>query len=167
VVPELRKINSLARDLLDGEGVPFTDVMSSFHQAIVSCCGNNTLTLLAGALGSVWVDHVRDWAKAAVDSGAFPTRASRLKDLETHQHIVDLIAGGEDLRVARVVAGHFDIAPILSSPVANQPLDARALRVSNNNHWTALVESPTENYLRGNTPYPPGVKGSSAARPRK
>jgi DNA-binding FadR family transcriptional regulator len=115
VVPELRKVNKTALDLLDEDSLAFTNAMASFHHVIEKYCGNNTLTLLVGALGSIWAVNFREWAVASLIHGSLPDRAQRLRSLEEHERIVDLIADGAEGQVAQAMTEHVDLTPVLKS----------------------------------------------------
>ena len=115
VVPELRKANKSALEVLDEGGLAFTDAMASFHNVIMKRCGNNTLTLLAGALGSIWAVNFREWAMASLVHGSLPNRTERLASLEQHEHIADLIAAGEALEASQAMTEHIDMKAVLES----------------------------------------------------
>lgn len=115
VVRELRQVNKTARDLLEGDEMAFIDAMTSFHEIIVRECGNKSLSLLAGALGSVWVVNVREWARTSAAHGAFPTTAERLAALESHEQVTDLIEAGEDHQAAQAMTEHIDMKQVLRS----------------------------------------------------
>ena len=109
VVRELRKINTASRKLLDGEDpLTWNETMTSFHKAVVQRCGNEALTLLVGVLESILLVNVREWAEASAAHGTYPTRSVKLKNLERHEEIADLIDAGDDLEVAAKMTDHID-----------------------------------------------------------
>src|ERR1051325_366736 len=52
VVRDLSKAMNLARELVEGDEEEFNDALMDFHAMLVRSCGNDTLKLLARALGS-------------------------------------------------------------------------------------------------------------------
>lgn len=75
-----------------------------FHESVVELCGNATLTLVAGALESIWSAHEVRWA-AGVDRDDIPVRTRR-RELGVHQQIIDLIRAGAAEEVRALVADH-------------------------------------------------------------
>ena len=109
VVRELRKINTKARGLIDGgDDIAWNETMTSFHKTVVQRCGNEALTLLVGVLESILLVNVRAWAEASSAHGTYPTRAVKLKNLECHEELCDLIDAGKDSEVARKMTDHID-----------------------------------------------------------
>lgn len=133
VVKELRKINTKARGLIDsGDDIAWNETMSAFHKAVVQGCGNEALTLLVGVLESIMLVNVREWAEEGAAHGTYPTRAVKLKNLECHEEICDLIEAGEDVEVAARMNDHIDgyLQIIYKSDGIDptQSVDANALR---------------------------------------
>jgi GntR family transcriptional regulator, transcriptional repressor for pyruvate dehydrogenase complex len=122
VLPELRKVNKATRDLVDEGGLAFTDAMASFHDVIEKSCGNNTLTLLVRALGSIWGVNFREWAVASLIHGSLPDRGQRLASLEEHEHIAGLIEQGEEGQVVQAMTEHIDLTPVLNSTASSRLL---------------------------------------------
>jgi DNA-binding FadR family transcriptional regulator len=108
VVKELRKINTKARKLVDGDEVEWNEVMTSFHKSVVQGCGNDALTLLVGVLESILLVNVRQWAEASAAHGTYPSRDVKLENLACHEEICDLIEAGDGLEVARRMTDHID-----------------------------------------------------------
>jgi DNA-binding FadR family transcriptional regulator len=108
VVRELRRLNASSRALIDGDEVAFNDSMTEFHLALVKRCGNDTLTLLAGALGSIWGADLRSWARSTSAHGTYPTRKERLAGIQLHEHVTDRIEAGDEIEVAAAMTGHVD-----------------------------------------------------------
>jgi GntR family transcriptional regulator, transcriptional repressor for pyruvate dehydrogenase complex len=131
VVRPLRKINATSRSLIDGDHVAYNESSVEFHAAIVRHCGNATLTLVVGALESVWLGDVEAWLKATTTHGTYPTPAERLGVLELHEHVADLIAAGEDLEAYKVMRSHADHRLVYGNEVdPRRPVDPRAVRSS-------------------------------------
>nr|WP_283251034.1 GntR family transcriptional regulator [Rhabdothermincola salaria] len=107
VVPVLRRHNAAARDLLHDE-LAYVEEMAEFHESIVGLCGSPTMQVVAGAIESLWLAHVRTWAQRVSERGDFPDADYRRKGLEEHELMADLIEAGEVDAVTRLASSHFD-----------------------------------------------------------
>jgi DNA-binding FadR family transcriptional regulator len=131
VVPELRELNAFSRSIVDGEDVAFSESMMRFHKAVVQRSGNDTLTLVTGILESIWLVHEQTWARATSAHGELFSGAQKLKALECHEQICDLIDAGNDHDVARAVTEHNDVGLIYGEWIdPTQRVDAEAIRQS-------------------------------------
>jgi len=129
VVPELRRANEAARAHIDEDEAAFNEAMTDFHVTLVRRCGNDTLTLLAGALGSIWLADMRAWATFPHDF--YPTGADRLTALEFHERITELIEAGDEFEVAEAVTAHVDLTRIYRDEIdPTHPVDPQAVRLS-------------------------------------
>jgi DNA-binding FadR family transcriptional regulator len=113
LVRELRGLNAASRALIDGDEVAFNDTMAEFHLTLVRRCGNDTVTLLAGALGSIWGADLRSWARSTSAHGTYPTRKERLAGIQLHERVTDLIDAGDESEAAAVMTGHVDMKRIV------------------------------------------------------
>ena len=127
VVSALRKSNEMALALIDDES-GFGRQMAGFHGALVRQCGNETFTLVAGALESIFVDHVWGNATSPPTHGAYSTRESRLADLAIHEEITDLIKAGEESRVEQLMIEHTTAKRNVTPELAHQRINANSLR---------------------------------------
>lgn len=127
IVPALRRCNTLARQQLD-EPLAYTQTMAVFHERLISMCGNATLAVVAGAIESVWLAHVKAWAERLAVVGEFPDREYRLAGVAAHDDLTDLIAAGDAAGAAALAGEHFDphqfyvsdedpVAPITAAPL--------------------------------------------------
>lgn len=106
VVPELRRINQAASEVLDDARV-FGAHMTAFHEAVVRGCGNQTLTLVVGALESIRLAQMaRGAAPAATSHPMRLTRNTRLPEIEVHEQIAELINDGDEASVRKVMTEH-------------------------------------------------------------
>ncbi len=94
VVPRLRAVQDAAEACIDDVRA-FTVVSRRFHEEIVACCGNATLTLVVGALESVWSAHAEAWADQHAQEDRFPDLAYRTQGLEDHAELLGLIEAGD------------------------------------------------------------------------
>lgn len=107
VVPVLDACNEASRAALD-DGLVFVQTMADFHHSVISCSGNETLSLVAGALESLWRAHLRRWAETVAVTGELPDRPIRERALEAHERIASLIAQGDTASVVEITRDHFE-----------------------------------------------------------
>ncbi|HMJ37861.1 MAG TPA: FCD domain-containing protein [Baekduia sp.] len=109
-----KKVVARLTELIDeneaqlGAATDFTSGALAFHAAIVELCGNTTITLLAGALESVWASQERLWAEKAVDDGDYPDAASQRQVVRAHRRIAKLIESGDVDVVTRAMRDHLN-----------------------------------------------------------
>lgn len=106
VVSELQQLNTEARELLRGDYVKFAQNMMSFHETLVQRCGNETITLLAGVLETIWFAKARRLAEDPVAHQ--DDQAERLELVASHEKICGLIELGEDFQVHQLTAKHIE-----------------------------------------------------------
>lgn len=94
VVPRLRAVQDAAEACIDDVRA-FTVVSRRFHEEIVASCGNATLTLVVGALESVWSAHAEAWADQHAQEDRFPDLAYRNQGLRDHAELLRLIEAGD------------------------------------------------------------------------
>jgi DNA-binding FadR family transcriptional regulator len=107
VVATLRTINDSTEAALD-DFARYVEVASEFHEAVVALCGNATLAMVAGAVESLWLTHVRNWATTVDHTPAQPTLDYRRNGLDVHRRIVELIDDGDSSGVAALVRDHVE-----------------------------------------------------------
>ena len=82
---------------------------ATFHESLVSLCGNGPLIVTAGALESMWSSHEKGWASRIAEDD--PVHMSeRLAAAAVHEKIIDLIAKGDAEGVRHVAAQHLSHA---------------------------------------------------------
>ena len=108
VVPELRRLHQRYLDSID-HLVEVVGWSRTFHESLVSLCGNAPLIVTAGALESMWSAHEKGWASRIAEDD--PVHMSeRLAAAEVHERIIELIAEGDAEGVRRVAAEHLSHA---------------------------------------------------------
>jgi DNA-binding FadR family transcriptional regulator len=107
VAQELDLVNQRTESALE-DFAKYVDITAEFHEAVVRLCGNTTLAMVAGAVESLWLTHVRNWAVEAEQSGAQPTLEYRRDGLKTHRRIVTLIRRGDVAKVSALVLAHVE-----------------------------------------------------------
>jgi GntR family transcriptional repressor for pyruvate dehydrogenase complex len=93
VVAVLRRRLESSRAALDDPD-EYVRQARRFHEELVADCGNETMSLLVGALESLWSAHVDTLAREPVQLGAFSDRATRAASLAEHAALVEAIAAG-------------------------------------------------------------------------
>jgi DNA-binding FadR family transcriptional regulator len=100
----------------------------AFHSQLVECSGSITVSLMAGALESIWESHVAELDPENPSSlGVYASDAEHVHTLEEHQQIVDAIADGDAARAETLVRDHLVDAsrhPLLGR---QQPVSAALL----------------------------------------
>lgn len=128
VVPSLRRCNETARLQID-EPLAYTHTMAEFHEQMIEQCGNATLAVLAGAVESLHLAHVKAWAEQVTGSGQFPDREYRLAGLGVHEDLTDLIAAGDGAAASALALDHFDPYQFyVSDEDPERPVTAAPLR---------------------------------------
>ncbi len=109
VLPRLRDAYRGAQQAID-DVVRFTEASRHFHQEMVSCCGNETIILIVGALEAVWSAHASVWAQEHVASDDYPPahRSYREQGLADHETLIRLIEGGHADEALRVAQHHLE-----------------------------------------------------------
>ena len=111
VVPGLRAAQDALAAAIDVDDASGGSLASrEFHERLVSGCGNETLTMMVGALESLWTTQQQDWAQRATASGLFPTRALREHAWHEHEEILLAIESGDDVGVVVSASGHLTTA---------------------------------------------------------
>lgn len=112
VVPELQRLHDRSMEVVD-DLVAATAASRAFHEAIVRLCGNESLTVLAGALESLWSTHESDWAQR-VHASDVP-REERVAALLEHQVLIDLIVDGDADGALRQASSHLEAVQMYPS----------------------------------------------------
>lgn len=130
VVPGLRRCNEIARRQID-EPLAYTHAMAEFHEQMIEQCGNSTLAVLAGAVESLHLAHVKEWAERVSGAGQFPDREYRLAGLGAHEDLTELIAVGDVAAASVLALEHFDPHQFyVSEEDSERPVTAAPLRHS-------------------------------------
>ena len=111
VLPALRAVNERAAACID-DVRQFTIVSRQFHEEIVRTCGSPTLTLVVGALESVWSAHADAWAQIHVGEDDFPDLAYRQQGLADHELLLELIEAGDVDGAVAEAQRHLDWSPV-------------------------------------------------------
>ncbi len=116
VIPQLARCNLDAAEHI-GDTLKYVTDTARFHELLVSLSGSETMKLVVGALETVWLSHVREWAESNTREGTFPDLDYRRRGLSVHEELTALIAAGEVDRVSRLAEDHFDPSRFYSGDV--------------------------------------------------
>ena len=106
LVPRLRELNRLAREVPVEDPLGAARGAAEFHNEIINGCGNATLVIVIGALEQLWSLHERAWADFSHESGGEPDFELRESVLAAHEAITDAIDAGDPALAHRVAASH-------------------------------------------------------------
>ncbi len=109
VLPKLRALMTAAEDAID-DADAYVRLARQFHVEMVASCGNETLTLVVGALEKLWSAHVDLLARQQSRLGSFSDKKVREATAREHEHIYDLIAKGDERGAEQAVRDHFSEA---------------------------------------------------------
>lgn len=111
VIPALREVQERAAACID-DVREFTIASRMFHEEVVRLCGSPTLTLVVGALESVWSAHADAWAEIHADEDDFPDLEYRQQGLEDHGVLLDLIEAGDVAAAMSEAHRHLAWSPV-------------------------------------------------------
>jgi DNA-binding FadR family transcriptional regulator len=109
ILPRLRKNVDDSRTLID-DADRYIGLARQFHIELVAGCGNETMSLIVGALEALWSAHVETLARKTARHGSFADREVRLTTLKEHEKIYRLIAKGDSVGAERAAREHFSEA---------------------------------------------------------
>ena len=106
VLPRLRALLDAAEKAMD-DADTYVKLARQFHVELVACCGNETMSLIVGALENLWSVHVDVLARKQSKLGSFADRAVRQAMAREHERIFDLIAKGDERGAEQASRDHF------------------------------------------------------------
>jgi DNA-binding FadR family transcriptional regulator len=106
VLPRLKDNIDRSRAALD-DASAYIGLARQFHVELVDCCGNATMSLIIGALESLWSAHVDRLARRPAQHGSFADREVRLATLKDHERLCDAIAEGDPAAAERIAREHY------------------------------------------------------------
>lgn len=133
VVPRLRSLLEESHRVID---IPseYMAAARRFHEEIVNCCGNATLTLLVGTLETLWSAQVRARLRSEPVSGGFEDISKRRRSLEDHEELVRRIRDGDERGAEALARDHLgDGKPATYSFNMERPVEAALVRSSYGN----------------------------------
>jgi DNA-binding FadR family transcriptional regulator len=106
ILPRLRANIDQSRANIDNAD-KYIGLARQFHVEIVAGCGNETMSLIIGALESLWSAHVDRLARRPGQHGSFAERAVRLATLKDHEKMYRCIAKGDAVGAERAAREHY------------------------------------------------------------
>ncbi|MDI2132412.1 FadR/GntR family transcriptional regulator [Yinghuangia seranimata] len=104
VVPRLREVHERMALTVD-DGLAYIRASREFHEAIVGSCGNQTMQIVLGMVETLWARQEQLWAeRSAAEVGADIRRAG----VREHEHLIDLIADGDETLAYRYAVRHLE-----------------------------------------------------------
>jgi len=125
VVPRLREIHARMAPAVE-DGLAYIRASREFYEAIVASCGNRTMQVLLGMVETLWARQEQLWAEHSASEVGLDARLSGFRE---HQHLIDLIADGDETLAYRYAVRHLEgahaypvreyaVHPVRSGPVA-------------------------------------------------
>lgn len=105
VLPRLRAVMDAAEAAIDDPD-SYMGLARQFHVELVAGCGNGTMTLVVGALESLWSAHVDSLARRAAQFGSFADKRVRLTSAKEHERLYKYIAAGDARAAERAAREH-------------------------------------------------------------
>lgn len=105
VLPGLAASIEEAEEHLDDPEV-FAHAARSFHEHLVAACGNETLTVVVGAVEAIWSGQVREAPGSGRSTAVLQDRALREVALDEHRAIHDAIRDGDAARAEQLDREH-------------------------------------------------------------
>lgn len=106
VVAALRRNVDESRAAID-DPATFIKLARAFHTDLVGQCGNETMSLVVGALEQLWSAQVEVLAVDQSVHGGFSNRSLRVSLLKEHEDILEAIEQGECDRAKELIEHHF------------------------------------------------------------
>jgi DNA-binding FadR family transcriptional regulator len=106
ILPVLRDNIDRAFASIDDADV-YIGLARQFHVELVAGCGNGTMSLIVGALESLWSAHVDRLARRPARHGSFGDRSVRLATLRDHETLYAAIAAGDPGAAEAAAREHF------------------------------------------------------------
>jgi GntR family transcriptional repressor for pyruvate dehydrogenase complex len=109
ILPLLRDNIDRSQANIDNADV-YIGLARRFHVELVAGCGNETMSLIIGALESLWSAHVDTLARRQAQHGSFGDRTIRLATLKDHERLYRAIAKGDAAAAERAAREHYSEA---------------------------------------------------------
>lgn len=122
VVPTLRRLHQVTRRTID-DAVLFEDACREFHDALVRCCGNQSIVLTVSALEWLWREQQEGWTHRVSVLHEYPDLELRQAGIDAHGAILEAIQRGDAEEAERLTREHLrnprirDVASKDSAPV--------------------------------------------------
>jgi DNA-binding FadR family transcriptional regulator len=111
VLPQLRQLHAESVQSLD-DPAAFAILSRRFHEALVSCCGNETVSVVLGAVEAIWSAYTWGSASDSQNNGGtcqHPVFDAdvRARSLTAHEYLIMLIERGDEEGALREARHHW------------------------------------------------------------
>jgi len=106
VLPVLRATLDAADAAID-DAATYTGLARQFHIDLVATCGNEAMTLVVGALESLWTVHVDQLARRHDQHGSFSDLATRRLSARDHEKLYARIEKGDVKGAEQIARAHY------------------------------------------------------------
>jgi DNA-binding FadR family transcriptional regulator len=106
ILPRLKDNIDRSRANIDNADI-YIGLAREFHVELVLGCGNETMSLIVGALETLWSAQVDRLARRPAQHGPFAERAVRLETLKDHEKLYKLIAKGDAAGAEKAAREHY------------------------------------------------------------
>ncbi|WP_411816354.1 FadR/GntR family transcriptional regulator [Hyphococcus sp. DH-69] len=106
VLPKLRAVLDLANEFIE-DAHTFIGLARQFHIEIVAHCGNETMSIVVGALEQIWSAQVDLLGRSQSQHGSFANLATRKALAREHEEIYNLISDGDSRGVEEALRKHY------------------------------------------------------------
>jgi DNA-binding FadR family transcriptional regulator len=106
VLPVLRATLDAAEAAID-DPAAYTGLARQFHLDLVAHCGNEAMSLVVGALESLWTAHVDQLARRHDLHGSFEDLEARRRSAKDHERLYARIAKGDARGAEQVARAHY------------------------------------------------------------
>ena len=106
ILPRLRANIDACIEAIDDPNT-FIGLARAFHTELVSHCGNETMSLVVGALERLWSAQVDALARTKAVHGSFADRSVRLSLTREHERIYRSIEEGDAPSAERAIREHY------------------------------------------------------------
>ncbi|MCD9623802.1 FadR/GntR family transcriptional regulator [Rhabdothermincola salaria] len=106
VLPALRATLDAAEAAID-DPTAYAGLARTFHIQIADLCGNEAMSLVVGALESLWTGHVDALARQREEHGAYSDLAARRHSAKEHERLYVKIEKGDVRGAEQLARSHF------------------------------------------------------------
>jgi GntR family transcriptional regulator, transcriptional repressor for pyruvate dehydrogenase complex len=106
IAPRLRAIIDESYATID-DAYRHITLALEFHMELVSGCGNPAMSLVVGALKSIWSAHLETNARKTSPPATNAVRDSRMAAIKEHESMYECIVNGDSVGAERVARQHF------------------------------------------------------------
>ncbi len=106
VVPRLQAAQRRTEAAIAADPSVYEPASRSFHDELVTGCGNETLILIMSSLQALWSSQEVAWTRRVLDANESPDPRLRRAGLQAHQDILHAVEEGDRQRVAALLHRH-------------------------------------------------------------